>query len=309
MEKLRIIYMGTPDFAVPAFAALVDGPHEVIAAYTQPPRPAGRGKKMQKSAVHKFAEDQGIPVYHPKSLKKADAIAEFADLGADLAIVAAYGLILPAAVLDAPRFGCLNIHGSLLPRWRGAAPIQRAIMAGDDKTGICIMQMDEGLDTGDVLMQDKISITEATTAQSLHDDLADMGARLTVEVVDMIASGTPPLAKPQPINGMTYAKMLSREDGKVFWAKPAADIERQIRALTPWPGVWCLLPDNSRLKIHTAEVVDMSGTPGTILDQDMTIACGHHALRLTRIQPENRKPMDGRSFLNGHEVKVGDPLK
>ena len=308
MKKLRIIYMGTPDFAVPAFKALVESEHTVIAAYTQPPRPAGRGQKLHKSAVHQYAEQQGIPVYHPKSLKKPEAQAEFADLKADIAVVAAYGLILPQAVLDAPTYGCLNIHGSLLPRWRGAAPIQRAIMAGDTETGICIMQMDKGLDTGDVLLRRETPITSETTAQSLHDTLADMGAKMTVEVLDRIAAGSPPAPEKQTDDGMSYARMLSRDDGRIDWTKSAAEIERQLRALTPWPGVWCQLPDEKRLKIHSVEIADGTGAPGKIIGKDLTVACGHGALKLTSVQPENKKPMDGRSFLNGHDVNIGDCL-
>lgn len=308
MNKLRIIYMGTPDFAVPALKALAENGHDVICAYTQPPRPAGRGQKVMKSAVHQAAEQLGIPVHHPKSLKKDDAPKEFAELNADIAVVAAYGLILPKAVLNAPKYGCINIHASLLPRWRGAAPIQRSIMAGDAETGICIMQMDEGLDTGDVLARQAIPITLQTTAQSLHDALSDMGADMAVEIVDQIAGGTAPAPEPQSEDGMTYARMLSRDDGRIDWTQPAKHIERQIRALTPWPGVWCMVGDD-RLKVHAAEITDKSGRAGEILDKDLTVACGQGALKLTSVQPQGRKSMDGRSFLNGAAIKTGDKLQ
>lgn len=305
--SLRIIYMGTPDFAVPALKALADGGHDIICAYTQPPRPAGRGQKIMKSAVHTAAEEMGIPVRHPKSLKKEDAQKEFAALNADIAVVAAYGLILPTAVLEAPKYGCLNIHASLLPRWRGAAPIQRAIMAGDTETGICIMQMDEGLDTGDVLAREEMAITKHTTAQSLHDALAEMGADMVLQTVDNIANGNAPTPQPQSNEGMTYARMLSRDDGRIDWAKSATEIERQLRALTPWPGVWCMTA-GERMKIHAAEIAEGRGEPGQILDKHMTVACGNGALRLTSVQPQGRKAMDGLSFLNGSPLSIGDIL-
>ncbi len=304
---LRVVYMGTPDFAVPALKMLADSDHDVICVYTQPPRPAGRGQKLSKSAVHKAADDLGIPVKHPTSLKKEDAQKEFSTLNADIAVVAAYGLILPKAVLEAPKFGCINIHASLLPRWRGAAPIQRAILAGDTETGICIMQMDQGLDTGDILARQTVAITDKTTAQTLHDALAETGAKMTKETVDKIGNGKKPEAEAQTEDGMTYAKMLSREDGKIDWRASASHIERQIRALTPWPGVWCMA-DGQRLKIHAAEVAKGSGQPGMILNKDMTVGCGSGAIKLTSVQPEGKKPMDGLSFLNGSKLNVGDVL-
>lgn len=299
--------MGTPDFAVPALAALIDSGHDLVCVYTQPPRPAGRGNKLAKSAVHRYAESRGIEVRHPKSLKNNAAQAEFAALDLDLAIVAAYGLILPKAILDAPRHGCLNIHGSLLPRWRGAAPIQRAILAGDTETGIDIMQMDVGLDTGDILREETTPITGTSTAQSLHDTLADMGARMVTDVVNDIANGTPPKPKPQSETGMTYARMLSREDGRIDWTQSAEQVERQLRALTPWPGVWCMA-GTERLKVHSATITDGSGAPGEILNKDMTVACGSGALTLTSVQPQNRKAMEGRSFINGSKWGVGNRL-
>ncbi|KAF1854091.1 hypothetical protein Lal_00005308 [Lupinus albus] len=237
MTPLRLVFMGTPDFAVPSLAALIEAGHQLVCVYSQPPRPAGRGQQVQKSPVHRFAEDHGIPVRTPKSLRTAEAQAEFADLKADAAVVAAYGLILPQPVLDAPRLGCVNVHGSLLPRWRGAAPIQRSILAGDAETGITIMQMDIGLDTGAMLSREAVAITAATTASSLHDDLAALGARMIVPALDGLAAGTL-AAVPQPEDGVTYAAKLTREDGRLDWTRPASFVERQVRALTPWPGCW-----------------------------------------------------------------------
>jgi len=238
--------------------------------------------------------------------KDAAARAEFAALGADIAVVAAYGLILPQEVLDAPRFGCLNIHASLLPRWRGAAPIQRAILAGDNETGICIMQMEAGLDTGPVLLRESILITRKTTAPSLHDALAHLGGDLIAKTLAVIASGNPPAPALQNNALATYAKMLTRDDGRIDWTCSAADIERQLRALTPWPGVWCLHNDG-RLKVLEASVTEGSGAPGAILDRAMTVACGDAALVLKTVQPENRKAMPGEAFMNGIG-KVGDVL-
>jgi methionyl-tRNA formyltransferase len=310
-KKLRIAFMGTPDFAVSALNALYDAGHEIAAVYSQPPRPAGRGHKLQPSPVQKRAEELGLPVRHPKSLKKsAEARAEFAALNLDIAVVAAYGLILPKDVLEAPKYGCLNIHASLLPRWRGAAPIQRAIMAGDKQSGICIMQMDEGLDTGAVLMRGTVPITDTTTASRLHDALAAQGADFIVKTLAMIAEGQPPKPEPQPEAGVTYAHMLTKEDGRIDWIKPAAEIERQVRALTPWPGVWCMVGQH-RLKVLEA-VIDrpngVQGKPGHILDRHLVVACGEGSLLLKKIQPQDRKPMDGLSFMNGAHMNVGDWL-
>jgi methionyl-tRNA formyltransferase len=297
--RLKIAFMGTPDFAVAALDALHAAGHDIVAVYSQPPRPAGRGHKLQPSPVQRRAEELGLPVRHPLSLKKdAQARADFKALGADVAVVAAYGLILPQDVLDAPAYGCINIHGSLLPRWRGAAPIQRAILAGDAESGICIMQMEAGLDTGPVLLQDSLPITSGTTAPQLHDALAAMGARLIVQALESIGSLTP---APQTEAGATYAKMLSREDGRIDWTKSAAEIERQFRALTPWPGVWCMT-GGARLKVTGIRIAQASGTqggPGQVLDKDMSVACGAGSVQLTQVQPENRKPMTGADYLNG----------
>lgn len=307
-QKLKIVFMGTPVFAVAALDALHAAGHDIVCVYTQPPRPAGRGHKLQPSPVHQRAESLGIEVRHPKSLKKdAEARTAFADLKADIAVVAAYGLILPQDVLDAPKHGCLNIHASLLPRWRGAAPIQRAIMAGDHETGICIMQMEAGLDTGPVLLKGVTPITAETTASTLHDTLAAMGGQLIVETLadlDLL------VAEKQPEEGVTYAHMLTKEDGRIDWTKPAVEIERQMRALAGWPGVWCMHGDE-RLKVLEAKLQPeetRNGTPGEILDRKLVIACGDGALLLTKVQPQDRKPMDGVSFMNGTHMNVGDML-
>lgn len=308
---LKIAFMGTPEFAVQALDAIVKAGHEVVCVYCQPPRPAGRGHKLQPSPVQLRAEELKIPVRTPKSLKKdAAARQEFADLHADIAVVAAYGLILPQEVLDAPKFGCLNIHASLLPRWRGAAPIQRAILADDKESGICIMQMDAGLDTGPVLMRGTVPISGTTTASQLHDALAAQGAELVVKTLNLIASGKPPSPQKQPEEGMTYAAMLTKKDGKIDWTKPAADIERQLRALHPWPGVWCQ-HNGQRLKVLDVAVESRnapSGKPGEILDRHLIVACGRDALRLKKVQPQDRKAMDGISFMNGLHLNVGDRL-
>ncbi|MDY0008338.1 MAG: methionyl-tRNA formyltransferase [Bdellovibrionales bacterium] len=305
---MKIVFMGTPDFAVSALNALHAAGHDIVCVYSQPPRPAGRGHKMQPSPVHLRADALGIPVRHPLSLKKdAAARADFAALGADVAVVAAYGLILPQEVLDAPKHGCINIHASLLPRWRGAAPIQRAIMAGDDQSGVCIMQMEAGLDTGPVLMQGNVPITAHTTAQHLHDALAAQGADLIVKTLPQLAQITPQI---QSENGVTYAHMLSKEDGKIDWTQSASAIERQMRALSGWPGVWTL-HNGLRLKILGAEIESATGAQGKageIIHRHLVVACGEGSLRLTTVQPENRKPMDGTSYMNGGHVNTGEIL-
>lgn len=308
-NRLKIVFMGTPDFAVEALEAIHASGHEIVCVYCQPPRPAGRGHKLQPSPVQLRAEELKIQVRYPVSLKKsAEARQAFADLKADVAVVAAYGLILPKEVLDAPKYGCINIHGSLLPRWRGAAPIQRALLAGDTETGICIMQMDEGLDTGPVLMRKTTPITKTTTTSALHDALAAIGAELIVKTLDLIAAGTPPQPEQQPEAGVTYAKMLEKEEGKIDWTKPAAEIERQLRALSPWPGVWCFC-QGQRLKVLEVSLENRSGTPGEILDRNLVVACGDGALRLVKVQPQDRKPMDGLSFMNGTHMNIGDKLE
>jgi len=307
-KPLNIAFMGTPEFSVHILDALVASGHEVVCVYCQPPRPAGRGHKLQPSPVQLRAEELHIPVRTPLSLKKdAEARKAFADLRLDVAVVAAYGLILPQEVLDAPKYGCLNIHASLLPRWRGAAPIQRAILAGDKETGICIMQMEAGLDTGPVLMRGTVPITDTTTTSQLHDALAAQGAELIVKTLNLIAAGKAPAPQKQPEAGATYAAMLTKEDGRIDWTKPAAEIERQFRALYPWPGVWCL-HNEQRLKILEVSIEKAVGKPGQIIDRQLLVACGDGALLLKKLQPQDRKPMDGASFMNGAHLNMGDML-
>lgn len=311
MTSLRLVFMGTPDFAVPSLKALVDAGHRVVCVYSQPPRPAGRGQQVQKSPVHRCAEEHGIPVRTPKSLRKPEEQAEFAALEADAAVVAAYGLILPQPVLDAPRLGCLNVHGSLLPRWRGAAPIQRAILAGDAETGITIMQMDAGLDTGGMLLREAVPITAETTASTLHDAMAALGARMIVPALEGLAAGRL-TAQPQPEEGVTYAAKLTREDGRLDWTREAAAVERQVRALTPWPGCWFDAPAATggveRIKVLKAEPADGAGAPGTVLDERLTIACAGGAVRLTLVQRPGKAPVDGGAFLRGFSLPPGTVL-
>lgn len=306
MTRLRIIFMGTPDFAVPSLRALAEAGHEIVAVYTQPPRPAGRGHQVQPSPVHRFAESAGFPVRTPVSLRKAPAQEEFAAFGADLGVVAAYGLILPQVILDAPRLGCLNVHGSLLPRWRGAAPMQRAMLAGDAETGITIMRMDAGLDTGAMLLKGVLPIGPATTAPELHDAMAALGARLIVEGVAGWAEGRLP-EQPQPEDGVTYAAKLTREDGRLDWTKPAAYVERQVRSLTPWPGCWFDI-GTERIKVLGAALAEGAGAPGTVLDDRLTIACAEGAVRLTKVQRPGKAPVDADAFLRGFTLPAGTIL-
>ncbi|HKX09364.1 MAG TPA: methionyl-tRNA formyltransferase [Stellaceae bacterium] len=303
---LRLAFMGTPDFSVPILRALIAAGHEVIAVYTQPPRPAGRGHREQPSPVQRAADAAGIPVHAPAKLDAAEQ-ERFRALGLDAAVVAAYGLILPKQVLAAPRLGCLNVHASLLPRWRGAAPIQRAILAGDTETGVTIMQMDEGLDTGAILLAEPVSIGRETTAATLHDKLAALGARLIVRTLADRADGTL-VARPQPAEGVTYAKKLARDEGRLDWRKPAAELELVVRALNPAPGVWFEY-GGERIKVLAA--VQASGSeapPGTVLDGALTIACGAGALRLTRLQRSGRAAMDAEAFLRGYPLPQGTRL-
>ncbi|MEI6557565.1 MAG: methionyl-tRNA formyltransferase [Rhodospirillaceae bacterium] len=295
--RLRLAFMGTPDFAVPALQALIDAGHEIACVYSQPPRPAGRGHQLQRSPVQALAEAHGLPVRTPKSLRPAEVQAGFAALGLDAAVVAAYGLILPVPVLTAPRLGCINIHGSLLPRWRGAAPIHRALLAGDNETGITIMQVEAGLDTGPMLLAATVPITATTTAAALHDALAALGARLIVDALDGLAAGRLG-ATPQPAEGVTYAAKLEREEGRLDWSRPAAELERRVRALNPWPGVW-FESAGERIKVLAAEPAGGSGRPGSLLGDDLTVACGEGALRLTRVQRQGRAVVDGAAFLRG----------
>ncbi|MBU0725514.1 MAG: methionyl-tRNA formyltransferase [Alphaproteobacteria bacterium] len=306
MTRLRLAFMGTPDFSVPALQALIGAGHDIAAVYSQPPRPAGRGQKLTPSPVHAFAEAQGIAVHTPKTLRSPEAQAEFAALGLDCAVVVAYGLILPKAILDAPRLGCVNIHASLLPRWRGAAPIQRAIQAGDSESGVTIMQMDEGLDTGPMLLRETVPITPQTTGQVLHDALSALGGRMIVTALEGLADGTLS-ATPQPETGVTYAAKLSKEEALIDWTKPAVELERQIRAFDPWPGSF-LLHQGERLKVLAAELAGGSGPPGTLLDDHLTVACGEAALRLTRLQRPGKGAMTAEALLRGYALPKGSLL-
>jgi methionyl-tRNA formyltransferase len=301
---MRLAFMGSPDFAVPALRALHQAGHEIAAVYCQPPRPAGRGHAVRRCPVHEAADALGLPVRTPARLRKDQAAQEaFAALGLDAAVVAAYGLILPGPMLDAPRRGCLNIHASLLPRWRGAAPIQAAILAGDAESGITIMRMDEGLDTGPMLLREAAPITDATTATTLHDALAAIGARLILRALD-----EDPAATPQTAEGATYAPKLTREDGRIDWSRDAAHILRQVRALNPWPGTFAKL-EGEVLKIHAALPATGEGAPGTVLDGALTVACGTGAIRLARIQLPGRAALDADTFLRGRKVPPGTILR
>lgn len=300
---MRIIFMGTPEFAVPALVALVEAGHEVVAAYTQPPRPAGRGKRLQHSPVHQEAETRGIEVRHPLSLKSAEEQAAFATLDADIAIVAAYGLILPQAVLDAPRHGCLNIHASLLPRWRGAAPIQRAILAGDEETGICIMRMEAGLDTGPVLATMRTPV-DGKTAGALTEELSQVGGRLMVEV---LADLTACPEVPQPEDGVTYAKKIDKTESRLDFSQSAEVVDRQVRAFAPAPGAFFEL-DGERYRVLGAEVSDGSGTPGVTTDDKLTIGCNSGTIRPTTIQRAGKPAMETEALLRGRTILAGTRL-
>jgi methionyl-tRNA formyltransferase len=303
---MKLVFMGTPDFSVPALGALLAAGHDVRAVYCQPPRPAGRGQSPRPSPVQAFAESRGLPVRHPVSLKGAAEQAEFAALGADAAVVVAYGLILPRAILEAPRLGCFNIHASLLPRWRGAAPIHRAILAGDAETGVAVMGMEAGLDTGPVYLERRLPIGPRTTTAELHDALAAAGAALIVEALPGIADGTlKPVA--QVAEGITYAKKVEKEEGRIDWSRSAVEIDRQVRALGQAPGCWFTL-GGERIKLLGAEPASGSGAPGTVLDSDLTVACGDGALRLKRLQRPGKGPVDARAFLNGHRLPPGSVL-
>jgi methionyl-tRNA formyltransferase len=290
---MKIIFMGTPDFSVPVLDALHQA-HEIVSVYCQPPRPAGRGKADRPSPVQARAEALGLPVQHPVSLRSEDAAKTFAAYGADVAVVVAYGLILPQAVLDAPRFGCLNIHASLLPRWRGAAPIHRAIMAGDTETGVCIMQMDAGLDTGPVLLREALSIGPEETTAGLHDRLSALGARLIVEALARLAELTP---EPQPARGVTYAAKIDKAEARLDFTHPAVEVDRLIRGLSPFPGAWTEVA-GERVKLLGSRLAKGQGTPGQVLT-GFTIACGTGAVEITHAQREGKRPMPAAEVLKG----------
>jgi methionyl-tRNA formyltransferase len=304
-HSLRIVYAGTPDFAVPALQALLDSSHQVVAVYTQPDRPAGRGRKLRASPVKELALEYGVAVEQPETLREAEVQEKLAAYAADVMIVAAYGLILPQAVLDIPRLGCLNIHGSLLPRWRGAAPIQRSIMLGDQETGVTIMQMDAGLDTGDMLLKKSLPITEQDTAASLHDHLAELGAVALLEVLEELASGSI-RAEPQDEALATYAAKLSKAEAEIDWTQSAEHISRQIRGLNPWPVAQTTYHDQPlRLWMAQSMAGSSSVSPGTVVKEGpegIDVATGEGVLRITRLQLPGGKPLVARDFLNGRSL-------
>lgn len=301
---MRIVFMGTPEFSVPVLDALVEAGHEIAAVYCQPPRPAGRGKKERPTPVHARAEALGLEVRYPVSLKGEEAQAEFAALGADVAVVVAYGLILPQAVLDVPKKGCLNIHASLLPRWRGAAPIHRAIMAGDDETGVCIMQMEAGLDTGPVLLRKATEIGAEETTAELHDRLSDMGAAAIVEALVALDDLEPEV---QPEDGVTYAAKIDKAEAQVDWSAPAVEVDRKIRGLSPFPGAWCEI-EGQRVKLLASRCVEGVGAAGEVLDDALTVACGEGAVQLLRLQRAGKGAQDADVFQRGFAVAKGTRL-
>lgn len=304
---MRIIFMGTPDFAVPALRALHDAGHQIACVYTQPPRPAGRGKKLMPSPVHKVSEALGLEVRTPKSLKSDEARADFAALDADVAVVAAYGLILPQVVLDAPTHGCLNIHASILPRWRGAAPIHRAIMAGDEGTGVTIMQMEAGLDTGPMLATIRTPIEDKTTGE-LTEELAELGAGLMVQVLRELDNHIP-IA--QDDEEATYAPKIDKKEARIDWARPADELVRHVHALAPFPGAWCTIGDANdgvRVKLLRAQLAEGKGAAGEVLDDRLTIACGSQSLRPTRLQRAGKPAMELDEFLHGNPIAEGTIL-
>ena len=310
-KPLKIVFAGTPDFAAQHLDALIKSHHDVIAVYSQPDRPAGRGKKLKASEVKQLALTHDIPVYQPENFKSDDAKQQLADLNADIMVVVAYGLLLPKAVLETPKLGCINVHGSILPRWRGAAPIQRAIWAGDAETGVTIMQMDEGLDTGDMISIATCPIEAADTSASLYSKLAELGPTALIDTLATIADGT---ATPEKQNDelANYAKKLSKEEANIDWHMPAQQIERNIRAFNPWPICFTQMQGNT-VKIYAAELDENAGNPGEILAADktgITVATTEGALKITQLQPQGKKPMSAQDFLNGRAdwVAVGSTL-
>jgi methionyl-tRNA formyltransferase len=299
---MRIVFMGSPDFAVPSLHALVEAGHEVVAAYAQPPRPAGRGKAERKTAVHQRAEELGIGVRTPKTLRDEEEQARFRALDTDLAVVAAYGLILPKPILEAPKAGCINVHASLLPHWRGAAPIQRAILAGDEISGVTLMLMDEGLDTGPMLARQTLDI-RSKNAGEVTDEMANLGARLLIEWLE-----SPTAAEAQPIAGVTYAHKINKVETRIDWARPAKEIERQVLAFSPTPGAW-FEANGERIKLLEAEVADVSGKPGKVLGDDLTIAAGTGAIHPIKVQRAGRAPMSAAELLRGFPIRRGSVLK
>lgn len=302
---LRLIFMGTPDFAVPTLLALADHGHEIAAVYTRAPKPAGRGMKLQATPVEQAARQLGIPVLTPKTLRTPEAEAEFRSHNADAAVVVAYGMILPQNILDAVPLGCFNLHGSLLPRWRGAAPIQRAIMTGDAESGVMVMKMDAGLDTGDVAMAERLPITDTMTAQDLHDALAPLGADLMVRAMGGLSRGGLQLTK-QSEQGVTYAAKIDKAEARIDWTRSAREVLRHIHGLSPFPGAWFEIAVDGepvRIKVLRCELAKGSGAPGDVLDDKLTIACGEGAIRILELQRAGKPPMKADAFLNGTPLK------
>jgi methionyl-tRNA formyltransferase len=304
---LRLIFMGTPAFAVPTLRAIAGDGHEIAAVYTRAPKPAGRGMALAPSPVERAAREMNLRVLAPASLKAAEAQAAFAAHGADAAIVAAYGLILPAAVLRAPKLGCFNLHASLLPRWRGAAPINRAIMAGDGETGISVMKMDEGLDTGAVAMSERVPIGADMTAGELHDVLAQRGAELMVCAMTALERGTLQFVA-QPAAGVTYAAKIDKAETRIDWSRPWRQVHDHIRGLSPFPGAWCELPGGARVKVLRATEAEGSGAPGSVLDAGLVVACGEGAVRIVQLQRAGKQPMNAEDFLRGTPIAPGNRL-
>ncbi|WP_298244738.1 methionyl-tRNA formyltransferase [uncultured Bradyrhizobium sp.] len=301
---LRLIFMGTPDFSVPTLLELVAHGHEIVAVYTRAPKPGGRrGLQLQPTPVEEVARKLGIPVLTPKTLKTQEALDEFSAFDADAAVVVAYGMILPQAILDAPKLGCYNLHASLLPRWRGAAPINRAIMAGDAESGVMVMKMDVGLDTGDVAMAERLPISDTMTALDLHDRLSRLGADLMVRAMAALGRGGLQLRQ-QSEDGVTYAAKIDKAEARIDWSKPARDVLRHIHGLSPFPGAWAEL-DAARVKILRCELAKGSGAPGEVLDDQLTIACGEGAIRIIELQREGKGRMQAADFLRGVPVKAG----
>ena len=304
---LRLAFMGSPDFAVPVLGALIAAGHEITCVYSQPPRPAGRGKSLRKTPVHAFAEEKGIEVRTPLNFKAEEDCRAFADLDVDVAVVVAYGLLLPKAILDAPRLGCLNLHGSLLPRWRGAAPIHRAVMANDPETGVQVMQMEAGLDTGPVMLTARTPISATDTTQDVHDRLAALGADLMVEALKRLEAGTAEFT-PQSEEGVVYAHKISSDEARIVWQRAAADVSAHIRGLSPFPGAWFEVDDPKgpvRVKVLACVAEDGSGEPGEVLDDTLLVACRQGAVRLLRLQRAGKGPMDAADFLRGTQVGKG----
>ena len=303
---MNIVFMGTPDFAVPSLAEIISSGHSILRVYTQPPRRSGRGKHLTKSPVHQFAELMGLPIETPESFRKRKVIDGLEDLKADVACVVAYGQILPPRALDAPRYGCLNLHGSLLPRWRGAAPVQRAIMAGDAQTGVQIMQMAKGLDTGDILLSESTDILPTDTAQSLSQRLSQMGAQMWPRALGAVEREalTPTPQRGEP----TYAHKIDKFEARLDWSLPARNLEVSIRGLSPFPGAWCEI-GGRRVKVHLARVVTEQGLPGEVLNDALTIACGEDALQLLSVQPAGKSRMRAEEFLRGTPVPTGSILE